>query len=255
VPLARYSFGDSELAGERLAHVARVFEAPSRAFLGEWGFPGRALAVDLGCGPGHTTRLLREVLRCQRTLGLDASAAFVEAAGRQPREGIDYLRHDAMQLPFPAGPADLIYARLLLSHLAEPDRAIRGFSTQLRPGGRLLLDEVEWIRSDEPAFGRYLSIVEAMLAARGQCLYVGPRLEALAAGRRVVSSEVRRHPVDSRDAATMFSLNLRHFRHNEDVRERMAEAELDALAGELQALRERGDAEIVWGLRQLVIEA
>jgi hypothetical protein len=45
-----YSFGDTGTAGERLVHVARVFEAPSRGLLEAAGRKGCALAVDLGCG-------------------------------------------------------------------------------------------------------------------------------------------------------------------------------------------------------------
>jgi hypothetical protein len=60
-----YAFGDSTPAARRLALLAEVFEPTSRAFLDHVGTrlagpPG--LAVDLGCGPGHTTRLLSSVL-------------------------------------------------------------------------------------------------------------------------------------------------------------------------------------------------
>ena len=253
--MTEYSFGDSDLAGERLTLVARVFEAPSRAFLAAHSRSGCGLAVDLGCGPGHSTRLLREVIHCQRTVGLDASSSFLRAARREPGSGVAFLQHDATVVPFPTGPADLIYARLLVSHLSEPAGAIRGFASQLRSGGRLLLDEVEWIRSESGAMRRYLKLVEDMLARRGQCLYVGPRLETLAEGLRVSSSQLTEHAVDRRAAATMFSLNLRQFCDNADVREHAAQHELDALAAELTALCVEGGPPVVWGLRQLVIGA
>ncbi len=59
--------------GTRLAFVADLFDESSRAFLSEAvGFRPR-LALDLGCGPGHTTRLLAEVLRPGRVVGVDRS--------------------------------------------------------------------------------------------------------------------------------------------------------------------------------------
>ena len=61
--------------------------------------------------------------------------------------------------------------------------------------------------------------------------------------------------LEARSAATMFSLNLRQFRDNADVREQVPEQELDALHAELMALRTEGGPPIAWGLRQLVIEA
>ena len=59
--MAGYAFRDSAAAARRLAMVAAAFEPSSRAFLERFagGTPG--LAVDLGCGPGHTTLLLDEV--------------------------------------------------------------------------------------------------------------------------------------------------------------------------------------------------
>lgn len=253
--MTEYSFGDSDLAVERLALVARVFETPSRAFMAAHGPSGCALAVDLGCGPGHSTRLLHEVSKSERTVGLEASASFLRVAQRESGSGIEFALHDATELPFPTGAADLIYARLLVSHLSEPDAAIRGFVSQLRSGGRLLLDEVESIRSECGTLRRYLQLVEEMLARRDQCLYVGPRLETLAEGLRVSFSQVTEHAVDRRAAATMFSLNLRQFRDNADVRKQVPERELDALATELLVLRTEAGPPVVWGLRQLVIGA
>jgi trans-aconitate methyltransferase len=77
-----YTFGDSEIATRRLEIVAAVFESPTRTFLAEDVGQLRAdLALDLGCGPGHTTRLVAEMTGAVRTIGLDASASF----RRRPR--------------------------------------------------------------------------------------------------------------------------------------------------------------------------
>src|ERR1700754_1705417 len=57
-----YSFGDSPTAADRLAVMARVFEPEMRVFLAKWSHLSPELAIDLGCGPGYTTRLLAEIL-------------------------------------------------------------------------------------------------------------------------------------------------------------------------------------------------
>jgi len=49
-----YSFGDSEIAAERLALLARVFDPALRAFLERVAPRHPRLALDLGCGPDHT---------------------------------------------------------------------------------------------------------------------------------------------------------------------------------------------------------
>ena len=56
----QYLFGDSDIAARRLEVLAEVFAEPTRAFFLE-AVPKRPrLAVDLGCGPGYTTHLLRD---------------------------------------------------------------------------------------------------------------------------------------------------------------------------------------------------
>lgn len=252
-----YAFGDSGHAAERLALVARAFEPASRAFLVESGARGGALALDLGCGPGYTTELIASALECERCVGLDASAAYVDAArGRAPLH-CEFVCHDVLALPYPTGRADLIYARFLVTHLADPAAALAAFTSQLAPRGRLLLDEVEWIRSDGSAFARYLALVDTVLASQGQCLYVGPRLAALTERHaRPRASCVRELAVDPRDAAGMFSLNWETLRDHAAVTVRTTASERDELAEALAALRD-GEAPatpITWGLRQVVFE-
>ncbi|HEY5479688.1 MAG TPA: class I SAM-dependent methyltransferase, partial [Gaiellaceae bacterium] len=88
-----YSFGDSELAAERLALVARVFEPAMRKFL-ERAAPRRPqLALDLGCGPGHTTETVAALTCPERTVGLDVSEQFLEHARKRAGSRIEFVRH------------------------------------------------------------------------------------------------------------------------------------------------------------------
>jgi ubiquinone/menaquinone biosynthesis C-methylase UbiE len=252
-----YAFGDSDRAAQRLALVARVFEPASQEFLAAAGRRGGALAVDLGCGPGHTTELLSSALGSARCVGLDSSPAYVEAARRRAPAGCEFICHDALAAPYPTGRADTLYARFLVSHLAEPEAAIGVFASQLAPRGRLLLDEVEWIHSDAEPFRRYLALVEAVLASQRQCLFVGPLVAAFAArDPRTCANRVRELAVDPRDAAGMFSLNWETLREHAVASARTTASERDALAEALAALRDGGAQAppITWGLRQVGFE-
>lgn len=253
-----YAFGDSDRAAQRLALVARVFEPASREFLAAAGRRGSALAVDLGCGPGHTTELVARTLASRRCVGLDASPAYVEAARRRSPVGCEFVCHDVLAAPYPTGGAETIYARFLVSHLADPEAAIDVFAAQLAPRGRLLLDEVEWIHTDGEVFRRYLALAEAVLASQGQRLFVGPRIGEIAArDPRARDSLVRELAVDPRDAAGMFSLNWETLRDHAAVAARTTASERDALAEALAALR-GGEVQappITWGLRQVGLEA
>jgi hypothetical protein len=159
--------------------------------------------------------------------------------------------------PYPTGPADAIYARFLVTHLADPAAAIAVFASQLAPRGRLLLEEVERIESDGAAFRRYLALVSAVLASQGQSLYVGPRVADIAARRPGTRrSAVRELAVDPRDAAGMFSLNWETLREHAAVAARTTASERDALAEALAALRDGASPAppITWGLRQVELE-
>jgi trans-aconitate 2-methyltransferase len=245
----RYTFGDSELAARRLAEVAALFEAPTRAFLGRVVGGAVGTAVDLGCGPGYTTELLGRCLRPRRLAGLDRSEAFLERARRR-LPGADFRLHDVTATPLPTGPADLLFARFLLTHLPLPGQVVTAWATQLAPGGLLLLDEVEWIRTRDPVLAGYLRVLAAVLEARGHRLEVGAVLDALPdpPGLERRTSQVAVHEVDPARAAAVFRSNLAVWRHDPDARELAGTALLDRLDRDLADPR---TAPITWGLRQI----
>jgi trans-aconitate 2-methyltransferase len=249
-----YAFGDSAPAARRLRLLAELFEPASRAFLGRFAGRPLDLAVDLGCGTGHTTRLLAEVLRPRRTLGLDQSASFVAEAAAGAPAGVGFAVHDVTAVPFPSGPADLLSCRLLLSHLADPAAVLAAWATQLAPSGLLLVEEVDRIHTGDPALRGYLEVAAALLAARGQTLEVGRALHRLADPPGLA----RRHdristlaPPAAR-AAAMFAQNLAVWGDQAVADGVATRRELDDLAGGLATVAEgRRPAAITWELRQL----
>jgi SAM-dependent methyltransferase len=254
---SKYAFGDTDLAAARLATVAELFAPTSRSFLSNFAQRSFDLALDLGCGTGRTTHLVAEVLRPGRMVGMDRSESFLSLARPSAKDGISLVRHDVTAVPFPTAAADLIYCRFLLSHLPRPQGQVAKWSTQLRSGGILLLDEVEWIRTTDPVFGLYLEMVAAMLERQGNNLYVGPLLEAMLdpADMSRRSSQLATLAPASRLAAKMFLMNLRVWRDEHFVREAYGEETLSNLESDLATLAESGSSgEIVWGLRQIAYQ-
>jgi SAM-dependent methyltransferase len=253
-----YAFGDSELASARLEMVARVFEPATRALLREAGPGARELGVDLGCGPGYTTALLSKVLHCRRTVGLDLSAEFIQRAGRFASDRVAFFVHDVNLVPFPVGPADLLFCRLLLTHLPDPIQVFERWATQLVPGGLLLVEEVESIATNSPALERYLEILDQMLRSQSNQLYIGSELESAPVPGSLAKQKSRIHelPVFPTHAAAMFSMNLRTWRDHPFVREHVEERELERLERDLDALRSQAHPSvgIVWRLRHLVYQ-
>ena len=251
-----YTYGEDDLAADRLALLAELSERASRSFLSEAvGFRPH-LALDLGSGLGHSTHLIAEVLEPDQVVGVERSASFLSKAQAGAREGISFVEPDVTRMPLPySGEADLIYARMLLSHLTNPEGVVIDWLAQLAPGGLLLLDEVEQIETEHPVFRAYLEILTEMMTHHGQELYVGPRLDAASERLKRRMSRLASAAPTTAHAAKMFSMNLANWRENEFVRANYSEEEIDRLEADLSALtasRERG--EICWGLRQIAIE-
>ena len=190
------------------------------------------LAIDLGCGPGYTTALLPAATGAAATIGLDSSPRFLARAWRQAPRGVAFGEHDVTRVPFPAPPADLIYGRFVVTHLPDAGAGDRRWAEALVPRGRLALEEVDTMTSDDPALVRYYELVEAMQAARGQRTYVGRDLAALAPAETFVVERADTVPVvlPAPVAARLHALNFRTWRQNPFIVASVAAAELDASA-------------------------
>ena len=252
-----YLFQDTERAARRLQIVADVFAFSSRPFLEAVVDVAPEVAIDLGCGPGYSTRLLAEVTQCTQAIGLDSSEYFLSQARRNAPVHLSFVRHDVTQIPFPTGASDLIFSRLLLTHLRDPLSAVERWGTQLRPQGFLLLEEVEWIRMEHPLLSRYLEIQAALLRQQANELYIGPMLsqQQVNDGLRCFLSRVYQVPVSTAQAATMFSMNLPAWKHHPFIQQQYGTI-IDQLERDMQALATQAssEGENVWGMRQIAYE-
>jgi SAM-dependent methyltransferase len=253
-----YLFADTDIAARRLQLLGEVFGPSTKALLRDAVLSRPRSAVDLGCGPGYSTHLLAETLRCDRAVGLDNSERFIELARETATEKVSFCLHDVTQVPFPVEPADLLYCKFLLTHLRDPQAVAATWAIQLAPKGLLVMEEVECIRTKDPVFSRYISIVEAMLAHHGNDLYVGASLDSLQAGHafRRRASRLTSWPVCSHQAAQMFSMNAQSWKRQPFVQANYRRAEIEQLQRDLEAIARRPspEARIEWGLRQLVLE-
>jgi len=253
-----YLFKDTERAARRLEVLATVFAPASRAFQQDIVQVPPQLAVDLGCGPGYTTHLLAETTQCVRAVGLDSSEYFIALAQQNATERLEFLRHDVTRLPFPGGPSDLISCRMLLTHLRDPQAVIELWATQLHPHGLLLLEEVEGIDIKLPLFRSYLEIVAAMMAHQENMLYIGSLLDQQRNVHGLIRrmSRVYRLPVSTKQAATMFYLNIQTWKDQPFVQQHFAADVIENMEQELQELSENStsEGEIEWSMRQIAYE-
>ncbi len=252
-----YTFGDNQRAGARLRRLAEMYEAESRDLMLRSGANGVRLAVDLGCGPGWSTLLLRDTLRPARTVGLDASAAYVaEARERHGAAGIEFEVHDIVREPFPVGAPDFLFCRFLLAHLRNLGEVLATWARAAAPGAYLAIHETETLQAGHPALRRYYVMLGEMQRHHGQELHVGAVLEASIAGSGWRVAESRCVPLEKRGAAMagLHLANLRTWREDEYARQAFEAAEMGELEEALERIasgREDGGV-VVNGARQIV---
>jgi trans-aconitate 2-methyltransferase len=253
-----YTFGDDAVAAGRLDLLAHVYEQPTRSLLARWAPARVGLAVDLGCGPGHTARLLHAVLEPARLVGVERSPAYAALAREHLADlpGVEVVEEDVTR-PLPVDGADLVFARFLLTHLAAPAAALRGWARALAPGGRLIVQETARLVSRDPALGRYYELVAELQQRHGQALDVGARLAELATGSGLVVERAGIRPLVQKpsEMAALHVLNLRSWRRDPDAAD-FDDDELDALDDALVAVAMGGHAEPVeQDLGELVVTA
>ena len=236
-----YTFGDNREASRRLHRLAEVYEQETRDLLSavKSEFTGRRfdVALDLGCGPGWSTRLIEATLSPGRTVGLDASEAFVvEARINQPH--LEFIQHDVLTTPFPVCDADFIFCRFLLTHLPSPHAALESWAHAARSGALLAIHETEALHSTHPAFVRYYEMVGRMQKHYGHDLNVGATLTDAFRGANwnLVSSESVVLEKSARDMAQLHLANLRTWGRNDFAVQAFDRKEVDAIESQLDSI-------------------
>jgi len=233
-----YAFGDTDLARERLGLVADTFESPTRALLRDLPEGGYRYVIDMGCGPGYTTALLRAEIPHSFATGIDSSPAMIaEARARVPDA---HFTVGDVNAPLSL-PAHLVYARLLLGHLPDPGAALATWVAALRVGGVVVCEEPVRYRSDDPLFARYEAAVTAVVAASGSTLWAGPVLDGDPPGCNRALDRVVEHPVPAARAAAMFWRNAATWGGEADLVDALREIE-----------RENRADTVMWELRKTV---
>ncbi len=110
------------------------------------GVRGGQTAADLGAGTGFVTQALLEagltVFAVDRSpemlAGLRARFPAAAQTGR-----LTALAGEAHRLPLPDASVDHVFANMLLHHVDDPARAIVEMARILRPGGRLVITDLD----------------------------------------------------------------------------------------------------------------
>jgi arsenite methyltransferase len=111
------------------------------------------VVADIGTGTGFVAAGLAQLVR--QVYAVDGSAAMLEAARRNLAgfANVTCRLADGAALPFEDGSLDAIFANMYLHHCPDPQVAIAEMVRVLRPGGRLVITDLdrhdhEWMREE-----------------------------------------------------------------------------------------------------------
>jgi len=256
-PGEHYTFGDTAVAADRLALLAAAFEPSSARLLRLLGYLRPRCAVDLGCGPGWSTRLVHALLAPVATLGLDRSPEHVARAEITAPPGVAYRVHEVTSVPFPGEPPEFLYSRFLLTHLRDPEAALAAWAEAAADGAVLALEESADMSCDHAAFTRYYQLVEEMQAAYGQRLRIGAKLSIPArSGWKAELDLLAPLSLPAARMARLHALNIETWRHDPYARACFDGNELDALAVRLGAIARGAEAAppVKLVMRQMILE-
>lgn len=172
---------------ERLRILGRVLRPTTQRLFEQIGLgPGMA-CLDVGCGGGDVAfELARRVGRAGRVVGTDIDATKLRLAAREAEEqqlgNVEFRQADILESD-PAPAFDLVYARFLLTHLADPAAALAQMVRALRPGGVAIVEDIDFAghfcHPPSPAFARFVELYAQVVQRRGGDPYIGPRLPEL----------------------------------------------------------------------------
>lgn len=188
---------------DRLTALEALFDAASHRHLAAVGVRPGWRCLEIGAGAGGIARWLADqVGDSGQVLATDLDTRFLHDHGRS---NLDVLTHDIVSDPLD-GPFDLIHARAVLTHLPAREKVLDRLVAALRPGGRLLIEDIDFGPSAAKALAAFVngppSVVEAIeriylgiaavFSAVGADPSLGTRLPAMlaAAGLTDVGAEI-----------------------------------------------------------------
>lgn len=136
--------------------------------------------LDVGCGPGTLAAEIARRYGQAHVVGVDLSEDRLAYARRAHAvANLSFEVADSYRLPIADNRFDLVYSRLMLEYLQEPGRAVAEMARVCRPGGRVILQDLDgqlaWHYPIPPFAGELQRVLDA-LSETGHDVFVGRKL-------------------------------------------------------------------------------
>jgi SAM-dependent methyltransferase len=102
--------------------------------------------LDAGCGTGEALAWLMHAVEPNGTvLGVDLSAAHVNAARQGQPPTIRVMQADLLEMPIAAGSFDVVWCVNVINHLRDPVLGVQRLASLLGPHGRVALGQSSFL--------------------------------------------------------------------------------------------------------------
>ena len=185
-PADDYVLGSADPELRRLRTLSDLYRGVTRRWLELAGIGPGMSVVDVGCGPGDVTLLVRDLVGPTGSVtGVDSSPGALARAGfRAESAGLRNVRHELGHVGSwsPDGPVDAVVGRLILMHVPDPAAAVARLAGMVRPGGVVAFQDIvlptRRAEPDLPLVGTFNGWLLETLRRFGRPVDMGLRLSA-----------------------------------------------------------------------------
>lgn len=159
-----------------------------------------AHVLDVGCGPAVILAAAAQLRPDVQAVGVDRSEKRVQAANVMISSlaNASVRQADAVSLPFSGNEFDFVSCRFLLEYLEERERAVREMVRVCKPGGTVLLQDLDgqlvWHYPVDQGLEGDLAQVLSVLAKTGFDPFVGRKLFSLSRNAGLQNIQVQVEP-------------------------------------------------------------
>jgi SAM-dependent methyltransferase len=172
---------------ERLRVLGRVMRPTTMPLIERAGVTAGMRCLDVGCGGGDVTFDLASLVGITGSVvGVDVDATKIELAPcdaeREENGNVEFSVGDVTE-GLGEAEYDVVYVRFVLTHLRDPVAGIESMPAALRPGGRLIVEDIDYRGSfcepETELFRRYEEIYVVTAQRNGGDPHIGVRIPSM----------------------------------------------------------------------------
>jgi SAM-dependent methyltransferase len=175
--------------GRRLALMSQLLDPMHRRCIERLGIGPGARTLEVGCGNGSMSAWLAgRVVPGGHAVAVDLDLSLADA----DVPGLELRQADILAGPVQPGDFDLVTARAVLHHVADPEAAVANLVASMRPGGAILLIEPDFLPAsiaEPPEIRAFWDGWLAWSGEQGIDYFIGRRLPPMLSGLGVANLE------------------------------------------------------------------